>query len=153
MPVIVIGADTPIGLAIANELLARRGEVRAFVSDDAVGRTLKERGAKVAIGDLSDASHVGAAALNAFSAVLVTCAAMDERERNFATTPGEVFAAWAEGLAASGVRRAIWVGEADQLEATAAMEAAPESVVVDVRGRPAGDVAADVADLDASATL
>ena len=33
MPVIVVGADTEIGLASIDGLLARQGEVRAFVTD------------------------------------------------------------------------------------------------------------------------
>ena len=71
MPVIVVGADTEIGLASIEGLLARQGEVRAFVTDPAVGASLKERRVKVALGDVSDPSHIEAAALHCFSAVLV----------------------------------------------------------------------------------
>lgn len=149
MPVIVVGADTPTGQAVAAELLARRGEVRVFVTDPEVGLALRERGAKVAIGDVSDASHVGGAALNAFSAVLVATAARDARERSFACTPEAVLAAWVEGLQTAGVRRAIWVGVEAEPEL---QEATPEAAFVPA-DRPAADVAADVARLDEAAEI
>lgn len=113
MPVIVIGADTPIGASIIDALLPRDGEVRAFVTDAATGLALKDRGAKVAIGDVSDGSHVGGAALNAFCAVVVGEAAVDDRERSFAADPAAVVAAWAEGLADAAVARVIAVDHRD----------------------------------------
>ncbi len=64
MPVIVVGADTEIGLASIEGLLARQGEVRAFVTDPEVGASLRERRVKVALGDVSDPSHIEAAALS-----------------------------------------------------------------------------------------
>ena len=66
MPVIVIGADTPTGHAVVDALLPRRGEVRAFVSDPTEAAALKERGVKVAVGDVSDGSHIGGAATQGF---------------------------------------------------------------------------------------
>ena len=81
MPVIVIGADTPGGEEIVSRLLAREGQVRAFVTDRLVAERLKPLGVKVATGDVSDDSHVGAAATRCFSAVLLTAAASDDRER------------------------------------------------------------------------
>lgn len=90
-------------------LVHREGEVRAFVSDPEAGSRLKSQAVKVAIGDVSDSSHVGAAALHCFSVVLLTEAALDERERSFAPTPGLVLEAWAEAIAESGAERAIWV--------------------------------------------
>ena len=95
MPVIVIGADTPTGEAVLDALLPRDGEVRAFVTDVAYGTALKDRGVKVAIGDVSDGSHVGGAAMRAFCAIAAVEAAHDERERSFAKTPDAVVAAWA----------------------------------------------------------
>jgi len=109
MPVIVIGADTPVGAAIVEVLATEDREVRAFVSDPAAAGELRRRGIKTALGDVSDGSHVGGAALNCFDAVLVGQAATDGRERSFAADPAGVAAAWAEGLADAGVRRAIWV--------------------------------------------
>lgn len=127
MPIIVIGADTGPGSKVVDALLTRDGEVRAFVSDPAVAAELKQLGVKAAIGDVSDGSHVGGAALNCFSAVLVPDAAADQRERAFADSPEAVIAAWAEGLAEAGVSRAIWIGD-EVPEAVAA--AVPESVAV-----------------------
>ena len=84
MPVIVVGADTPVGLSIVSALIEPDREVRAFVTDPDVSASLKAQGVKVALGDVSDPSHVGGACLNCFSAVLVTEAARDDRERAFA---------------------------------------------------------------------
>ena len=84
-------------------LVHREGEVRAFVSDPEAGSRLKSQAVKVAIGDVSDSSHVGAAALHCFSVVLLT------EERSFAATPGLVLEAWAEAIAESGAERVIWV--------------------------------------------
>ncbi len=151
MPVIVIGADTDIGDAIVTALGPRSREVRAFVSDPHAGAALKERGVKVAIGDVSDASHVGGAALNTFSAVLVPEAASDGRVRSFAAGPAEVYAGWVEALGEAGVRRAIWVGDDDPPAALAA--AVAEIGVVGRAGRPLPAVAAEVAHLDAAAAL
>lgn len=88
-------------------LLEPGREVRAFVSDPDEGLRLRERGAKVALGDVSDDSHIDAAATQCFSAVLVTEAATDDRERSFAQDEPQVLKAWASAVA--GVRRVIWV--------------------------------------------
>ena len=58
MPVIVIGADTSQGRAVIEGLVEPGREVRAFVSDPAIGAELRELGVKVALGDVSDDSHV-----------------------------------------------------------------------------------------------
>ena len=143
MPVIVVGADTPPGRKITAALLGRDGEVRAFVSDpDAVADLRRER-VKTALGDVSDGSHVGGAAMGCFSAVVIAVAARDERERSFATTPNEVHSAWAEGLADAGVSRVIWVGEGDAPEPIA--EIAADVIAVD-DGR--ADLAAEVRRID-----
>lgn len=146
MPVIVIGADTPEGREITRALLDRDGEVRAFVTDPAAVAELRERGVKVALGDVSDGSHVGGAAMGCFSAVLVAKAAEDERERAFAATAAEVWAGWAEGLADAGVARVIWVGEGDPPKPMRALAAEVVSVYVT---RP--DLAAEVRRLDDTA--
>ncbi len=154
MPVLIVGADTELGEAVVAALLSRQGEVRAFVSDVDSGLALKERGVKVATGDVSDASHVGGAALNTFSAVLVPEAAFDGRERSFAGDPDAVFAAWAEALREAGVRRAIWIedgrapGGEERLRAVV-----PEVAAVATTGRSATEIAAEVARLDELAEL
>jgi putative NADH-flavin reductase len=84
--------------------------MRAFATDPSVIDELRIHGATVAIGDVSDASHLTGAALGAFSAVLIAEAASDARERAFAADPEEVYDAWAEAMRDSGVRRVIWVG-------------------------------------------
>jgi putative NADH-flavin reductase len=152
MPVIVVGADTPLGEAVVAALLPRNGEVRAFVTDPAAAAVLRERRVKVALGDVSDGSHVASAALNAFSAVILSGAATDGRERSFAATPDEVVAAWAEGLGDAGITRVIWVDDAgvvpDRIRAAAAQAAA-----VATGGRRPEEIAAEIAALDAAANL
>ena len=90
-------------------------EVRAFISDDRRVDELKAKNVKVALGDISDSSHVEAAGLNCFCAVLVVDAAIDARERAFAVDRVEVLEGWAEAIRNAGVRRAIWVGTDDTL--------------------------------------
>lgn len=109
MPVIVIGADTPVGEAIVTAVLPSAAEMRAFVSDERSAESLKSRGVKVALGDVSDFSHVEAAALNCFCAVLVVDAATDERERAFAGNPREMVEGWGRAVREAGVHRTIWV--------------------------------------------
>ncbi len=112
MPVIVIGADTATGRRVVEALRGREGEVRVFVTDPADAKKFKVLGTKVAIGDVSDGSHIGDAALNCFGAVALAASARDDRERSFAASPGAVYDAWAEGLGDAGVQRVIWVGDA-----------------------------------------
>ncbi len=151
MPVLVVGADTEIGVAAVEALLPRSAEVRAFVSDAAAGQEMKRRGAKVAVGDVSDASHIAGAGLNAFSAVLVAEAARDERPRAFAASPEEVAAAWAEGIAEAGVKRVIWVGEEEAPDALATTGI--EHASVPTAGLSPAEVASAVAELDEAAEL
>lgn len=109
MPVIVVGADTGPGEAIIDRLDHPDREVRAFVSDESIAASLRDRGVKVALGDVSDESHVEGAALRCFSAILVVEAAEDGRDRSFAETSAEVLAGWARAVTRSGVKRVIWV--------------------------------------------
>jgi nucleoside-diphosphate-sugar epimerase len=106
---IVVGADTQVGSTILEKLDATRREVRVFVTDEPRGLALKEEGFKVAIGDVSDDSHVEGAALRCFSAVLIEEAASDGRERAFADTPDGVLRGWANAVSNSKVSRVIWV--------------------------------------------
>ena len=145
MPVIVVGADTPSGQAIVAALLKGGGEVRAFVTDREAGTVLKEQGVKVAVGDLSDGSHVGAAALGAFTAVLVAEAASDGRPYAFASDPEAVSAGWTSAIREAGIARAIWVGD---LAPALVVGGAPEVRIVAVRGRSNSDIAGEVVDLN-----
>lgn len=113
MPVIVIGADTPVGRVLVLALADTDQEVRAFVTDPAERDRLRPLGVKVAVGDVSDSSHVEGACTNAFTAVLVAAASTDERERSFARTPEAVLRGWAEAVAAADVRRVIWVDDSE----------------------------------------
>lgn len=151
MPVIVIGADTAVGSSVIDALLPRDGEVRAFVTDVATGLTLKERAAKVAIGDISDGSHVGGAALNTFCAVVIAEAAIDERERSFAADPAAVVAAWAEGLSDAAVHRIIVVDHPD-VPVTELEGIAPQYAVVDGR-QPPYVIATEVERLEGAAAI
>jgi hypothetical protein len=56
--------------------------------------------------------------LHCFTAVLVTDAARDNRERSFATTEVDVLEAWGRAVVNAGVRRVIWVldGESPAVE-------------------------------------
>jgi hypothetical protein len=116
MPLIVVGADTPAGALILDRLDPSAREVRVFVTDEASGLEMRERGFKVATGDVSDESHVEAASLRCFSAVLIAEAASDGRDRAFATTTGEVFEGWARAISNSDVTRVIWVTEDESPE-------------------------------------
>ncbi len=151
MPVIVVGADTPLGRAALDALLPREGEVRAFVSSPDEAARLRDRGVKVALGDVSDGSHVGGAALNAYCAVLIGEAATDARERSFAADPTGVLDAWAEGLNDAQVSRVIVVW--DDPPATGMARFAAETVVVGVAGRRADSIGADVVGLEEVAEL
>jgi len=131
MPVIVIGADSPNGAAVVDALLPRQGEVRVFVTDEGAARDLRGRGAKVAVGDVSDGSHVAGAALNAFCAVVMADAAADDRIRSFADDPAGVLDAWAEGISDAGVRRVIFVpGSEVRDPGLSLLSAAPEFAAV-----------------------
>lgn len=146
MPVIVIGADTPLGGAIVEALRPTASELRAFVSDPRAINRFKERGIKVAIGDVSDGSHVGGAAMRAFCAVLVPDAATDRRERSFAATPAAVVAAWAEGLRDAGVHRVIWPEDDRIPEAPTILDDAAEKVeIVVTAGLTNEAIAAEIA--------
>ena len=147
MPVIVIGADSSLGEAIVPALAPASGEIRLFVSDPEVGARMRGIG-KVAVGDVSDGTHVGGAAIGAFCAILVAEVAQDARERSFAASPEKLFAQWADGLRDAGVSRIIFVGtEADLVVAGPLRTAAPEFVAV-TTDRPLRDVAARVSSLE-----
>lgn len=149
MPVIVIGADTDMGRAILAQLDGRGGEIRAFVSDPGEGLTLKRRGLKVAVGDVSDASHVGGAALNCFSVILVPECAFDERERSFTDGPEATVGSWAEALADAAVQRVILIEDGRLPSAPAVLGAVPaELVAIPASGRSLEEVAAAAADAD-----
>ncbi len=153
MPVIVIGADTRLGEVAVGALLGRDGEVRAFVSDADVAEGLRARGVKVAIGDVSDGSHVGGAARRCFCAVVIPTAAVDARERSFATTPEEIVAGWASGLRDAGVTRVLWLEDGTGLDHTSVDRAVQEAVAIQAVDRPDDAIAADITRLDATETL
>lgn len=115
MPVIIIGADTAIGARIVESMVEPDREVRAFVSDPAQAQRLKTIGVKVALGDVSDPSHVGGACTRCFSVVLITEAATDGRDRAFASDDQTVLDGWAEAARDAGVSRVIWVTDREQL--------------------------------------
>ena len=127
---IVIGADTPVGDAIVQVVSQSAAEVRAFISFDRWRDDLKMLKVRVALGDVSDFSHVEAACSNCFCAVLVVEAAVDGRERAFADDRWDVLEGWAEAIRNAGVRRAIWVGGEDTLSRLPS--SAPEVATVTV---------------------
>lgn len=153
MPVIVIGADTELGHAIVPALRPASGEIRLFASDaEAVSgyRTF----AKVAVGDISDGSHVGGAAIGAFCAIVIAAVASDDRERHFAESTDELFAQWADGLGDAGISRVIVVGGADELpEATHLDAIGAEYTFIDTTDLTTTDVIAAVAAAESAARL
>ena len=150
MPAIVVGADTPIGEAIVAALVSRGGEIRAFATDPARAAALRALGVKAAIGDLSDVSHLTAAAHSAFTAVLVEAAILDGRPLDFAADTDGVLAAWGSSIRGSGVQRAIWVGGP---LSSHLVGCAPEVAAVATNDRPDQEIAGEVADLNDSAGI
>lgn len=144
MPVIVVGGDTAIGRSIIDALLEPDREVRAFVTDISSAEELREAGVKVALGDVSDPSHIEGACTRCFSAVLVTEAAFDDRERSFARTPEAVLKGWVDAVRGAAVTRVIWVGGG----ALPVADVETASVAV-----TEPDIAARVAELDDARTL
>ena len=152
MPVIVVGADAPLGIQIVDALLPRAAEVRAFVTDRAVAAALKARRVKVAIGDVSDGSHVGIAAQHAFCAVLIGAAATDGRERSFASRADEVITGWAQGLADAGTTRVVLV-HGGEVNPAPLRTAVSEFAAVSTIDRDEAAVIAEVLRLEGAATL
>jgi putative NADH-flavin reductase len=150
MPVIVVGADTPLGEAIVAALVSRGGETRAFVTDPERAVMLRALGAKVAVGDLSDGSHVGAAAYNTFTAVIVEESVFDGRQYSFASDATGVLETWVGAVRDSRVQRVIWVGDPPPSLQTAPV---PEIAVITRDDRSDQEVALEVADLNDRATL
>lgn len=146
MPVIVVGADHPLGEVIARRLAAPDREVRAFISSPDSHGPLRSLGIKVAIGDLSDESHVEAAASSCFTAVFVEPALGDGRELAFAA-PEAAARGWAQAAAGAGVQRVIWVGSG------APPITGAEMAAVTVANRPPDEIAEEVAMLDDLAHL
>lgn len=109
MPVIVVGADTEAGAGILDALHDPKREIRAFVSDVGAAERLRSRGYKVALGDVSDQSHIEGASTRCFSAVLIGEAARDGRERSFAKSYESVLNGWASAVESASVTRVIWV--------------------------------------------
>lgn len=154
MPVIVVGADTPQGEAIVGRLVGTAGELRTFVSSAETGETMRATGAKVAIGDVSDGSHVMGAALGCFTAVIVTQAARDDRTRSFTDSPGETIAAWIAAVTEAGVERVIVVGGPGDLETIdTAGGIGPTVVTVSTGGLDPSQIAEACARLDAARNL
>lgn len=149
MPVIVIGADTELGHAIVSELRPASGEIRLFASsEDAVARYRSS--AKIAVGDISDGTHVGGAAIGAFCAIVIASAAHDDRERHFAATPADLFAQWSDGLADAGVSRVILVGASREIPAPVRLDRiCDDYVVIDTTDKTPDQIAVEAAGAEA----
>ena len=147
MPVIVVGADTEVGRAVATALSGNVAELRAFVTDVSEAPSLKASGIKVAVGDVSDDSHVSGAAYRTFCAILVAEAAVDARERSFASDSQDVVVAWGRALDQAGTTRAIWIGSGT-LDPTPVRDAVEEFAFVDPSGRSQSDTVTEVVELE-----
>lgn len=150
MPVIIIGADTELGHALIPTLRPGAAELRLFASDaDAVAEYRDF--AKVAVGDISDGTHVGGAAIGAFCAIIIAAAAHDERERYFAPEPEPLFAQWADGLGDAGVARVIVVGSGDELPSPDPLRSIVDDYHhIETTGRNLTEVVAAVAAVEAA---
>lgn len=146
MPLLVVGADHSLGEAIVRYTLAPDREVRAFVTDPSKGTELKNLGAKVAVGDLSDEGHVAAAATRCFVIVFVLDALEDGRDLAFAASSA-VPETWARAAQEAEVTRVIWVGSGE------VPSSVPEIATVSTENRSAEEIAIEVASLDDRATL
>ena len=152
MPVIVIGADTPHGEAIVPALQPESGELRVFVTDPAAGERYR-RIAKVAVGDVSDGTHVGGAAIGAFCAIAIVSAATDHRERHFASDPATVLAQWADGLRDAEIGRIIVVAEPAELPNPDPLRsAAADYCFIDASANSLPEIKAKVAAAEAAAS-
>jgi hypothetical protein len=152
VPVIVIGADTPVGEAITASLTARKGEVRAFVSNTSVALQLRNDGAKVAVGDISDGSHLEGAARGCFSAVVIPEAAFDSRERSFSDSPAATVATWLSALSDASIKRLIWLKDPRIAPPLAkSPRAAVQVAIITTRGRSSAEIVSEVVRLDALA--
>lgn len=125
----IVGADTPLGEAIVERMSGRAGEVRAFVTDPEAADRFKAEGVKVATGDVSDPSHIEAACTDVHTAVLLTEAATDHRERFFASSPDKVVQGWADAVRAARVKRVVWVDPGEPPRTTAPEEALVDSTL------------------------
>ncbi len=134
-------------MAIVAALLSEVAEVRAFVTDRPVAASLKSRGVKVAVGDVSDGSHIGSAAANAFCAILLVEAATDDRERSFASSPSRVVAAWAAALKSAGTTRVILVGDLDVVGDEIGSSVGQFASVA-IAGRDLGNIVSEVLELE-----
>ena len=152
MPVIVVGADTEYGRVAAEALTQREGEVRAFVTDPEAAPPLRRLGIKVAVGDVSDGSHIEGAALQAFSAVLVAEAGRDGRERSFAHTFEDLVSAWLAAVKGAGVQRVIWMGP-DDAPPRQLVGGTFEMAAIDTRAFSPEEAAAEAVRLDDLARL
>lgn len=135
-----------MGEVIARKLAAPDREVRAFISSPDSHGPLRSLGIKVAIGDLSDESHVEAAATSCFTAVFVEPALGDGRELAFAA-PDAAARGWAAAAAGARVHRVIWVGR------SAPPIKGAEMAAVAVDSRSPDEIADEVAMLDDLAQL
>lgn len=153
MPVLVVGADTELGHAIVPALQPASGEIRLFASDPEAVAGYRDF-AKVAVGDVSDGTHVGGAAIGAFCAIVITAAARDERERHFVHSTDELFQQWADGLADAGISRVIVVGNRDDLPDRVHLDAIDaEYWLIDTTGLTMAEVIAAVVTAESAARL
>jgi nucleoside-diphosphate-sugar epimerase len=150
MPIIVVGADTPFGIPITSALTAAGGEVRVFATDQSAADSLRTAGVKTAVGDVSDSSHVEAAALGCFAAILLADAATDDRERAFADDPETVYSGWMAAIVEAGIHRVIWVADRDRALPRGSI---PESALVLTMDRSINDIVAEVVRLEEAEEL
>lgn len=103
MPVIVTGADQPLGRAVVLELAGRGGEVRATVRSRSAAGALRAIGVRVSVGDLSDPLRLGAALEDAHTVLHL------DRGPDGHGSPGDTWEWLIEAAQDTGVRRIVTV--------------------------------------------
>jgi len=123
MPVVVTGADQPLGRAVVLELADRGGDVRATVRSRAAAGALRAVGIRVFVGDLSDPLRLGAAIEDAHTVLHL------DRGPDGHGSPGDTWEWLIEAAEDTGVQRIVTVLPRDD---TRTLVPACESVVLRV---------------------
>lgn len=133
MPVVVTGAELPLGRAVVLALLASGApDVRAVVRDRSAAGVLRAAGARVAVGDLSDPLRLGAVLEGAHTVVHLDTGATGTG------TPADTWQWLAEAAEDTGVRRVVTVLPPGASPPAPEGEAPAWEVVVVPRERLAG---------------
>jgi hypothetical protein len=130
MPVVVTGADQPLGRAVALELAASDGEVRVTVRDRGAVGALRAAGIRVAVSDLSDPGRLGAVLEGAHTVVHL------DRGEGGDGSPGDTWEWLLEAAEGTDLQRIVTV--LPQPTTLAASQAGERGYQLIIRQMPAG---------------